>query len=258
MAKDPAFLFYPGDYISGTMHLNFEEKGAYIDLLMLQFNQGHMTYHMIGRVLGQSLDKVWPSIQDKFITDSDGRYFNNRLDEEKLRRQKYTDSRRNNVSGNNQHTKKQKNKGGHMTGHMENENINENENIDRSKTEKVDSQIFKNIISELNSLTGSEFKHTAKKTIELISSRINDGYTEQDIIDVIILKSHNWKSDPDMGQYLRPSTLFRKSNFENYIQEVIKIKKNPTIINKNGGNKNTDYNYGYSTIIEAIERDRDR
>jgi len=38
MAKDPAFLFYPNDYIGGTMGMTFEEKGAYIELLMLQFN----------------------------------------------------------------------------------------------------------------------------------------------------------------------------------------------------------------------------
>jgi len=37
MAKDPAFLFYPGDWQLGTMHLTLLEKGCYMELLVLQF-----------------------------------------------------------------------------------------------------------------------------------------------------------------------------------------------------------------------------
>ena len=48
--KDPAFLFYPNDWIGGTMGMTFEEKGAYMELLILQFNRGHMTTHMIGHM----------------------------------------------------------------------------------------------------------------------------------------------------------------------------------------------------------------
>ena len=68
MSKDPAFLFYPNDYLGGTMGMTFEEKGAYIELLMLQFNRGHMTEHMIGHTVGQ----LWKNIKDKFIQDPTG------------------------------------------------------------------------------------------------------------------------------------------------------------------------------------------
>jgi uncharacterized protein YdaU (DUF1376 family) len=53
MAKDPAFLFYPNDWIGGTMGMTFEEKGAYMEILMMQFNRGHMTSHMVGQTVGQ-------------------------------------------------------------------------------------------------------------------------------------------------------------------------------------------------------------
>lgn len=127
MAKDPAFLFYPNDWIGGTMGMTFEEKGAYMELLMTQFNRGHMTLHMIAQVVGQN----WEKIKDKFIKDENGLWYNERLEEEKLKRQNFSESRRNNVSGNNQHTKnreknKPKNEGknnGHMTSHMEDVNI---------------------------------------------------------------------------------------------------------------------------------------
>jgi uncharacterized protein YdaU (DUF1376 family) len=120
MAKDPAFLFYPGDYLGGTMGMSFEEKGAYMELLMMQFNAGHMTSHMIGQVVGQ----LWVKIQHKFIKDDKGLYFNVRLEEEQNKRKRFTDSRKNNIKGKNQHTKKK----AHMTSHMENENEDEDTN----------------------------------------------------------------------------------------------------------------------------------
>lgn len=119
MSKDPAFLFYPNDYLGGTMGMTFEEKGAYIELLMLQFNRGHMTEHMIGHTVGQ----LWKNIKDKFIQDPTGLWYNVRLDEEKSKRMAFTQSRRNNIKGVNQHTL------GHMTSHMDNVNVNEDKNI---------------------------------------------------------------------------------------------------------------------------------
>lgn len=118
MSKDPAFLFYPGDWLSGTQGMTFEQKGAYMELLMMQFNRGHMTSHMVGQVVGQ----IWDEIQNKFIQDENGLWYNVRLDEEKNKRKLFTASRKNNLKGNNQYTKKEEKKVGHMTSHMENEN----------------------------------------------------------------------------------------------------------------------------------------
>lgn len=118
MSKDPAFLFYPNDYIGGTMGMTFEEKGAYIELLMTQFNRGHMSGQVVGQVVGQ----LWGRIKDKFKVDEKGMYFNERLDIEIEKRKAFVQSRLNNISGKNQYTKK----GGHLEGHtssrMEDEN----------------------------------------------------------------------------------------------------------------------------------------
>ena len=127
MAKDPAFLFYPNDYIGGTMGMTFEEKGAYIEILMLQFNRGHMTSHMIGQLVGQ----LWESIKCKFIQDEQGLWYNVRLDQEKDKRMSFTQSRRNNIKGLNQHTTGHTI--GHMTSHMEDENEDVNRNINKVK-----------------------------------------------------------------------------------------------------------------------------
>lgn len=108
------------------MGMTFEEKGAYMELLMMQFNRGHMTSHMIGQAVGQ----LWDNVKVKFEVDEDGRYFNARLELEKEKRKKYIDSRSNNKMGRNQHSKSVKKDGrliGHMSKHMENENENEND-----------------------------------------------------------------------------------------------------------------------------------
>jgi len=134
MGKDPAFLFYPNDWLGGTLGMTFEEKGAYLELLMLQFNRGHMTAHMIGQTVGQ----LWDKIKDKFVCDSNGLYYNERLESEVEKRRNYCESRKNNISGKNQYsnnsghmtTHTTSHMDGHTTGHMENENGNRNNSID--------------------------------------------------------------------------------------------------------------------------------
>lgn len=120
MAKDPAFLFYPGDWLGGTMAMSYEEKGIYISLLMLQFNNGHMTIDMMGQYIGHMFGQFWGRYQDKFVKDDNGLYYNEKLEEEKNKRKAFIGSRYNNKTGKNQHTSES----GHMTNHMENENGN--------------------------------------------------------------------------------------------------------------------------------------
>lgn len=108
--KDPAFLFYPGDWVGGTLLLNRAQKGAYMDILIAQFNNGPLTLEEIKTLLGADFGH-WNSLSKKF-TFMDGRYTNERLEIEKNKRSAYTSSRRNNAK--------------HMHEHMEDRNRNEN------------------------------------------------------------------------------------------------------------------------------------
>ena len=132
--KDPAILWYPSDWISGTMGMTLEEKGAYMEVLMMQFSRGHMTSQMVGQLIGQK----WDAVKHKFVQDENGLWYNERMDMEKEKRKRYVDTRKNNLKGFNQYTK---NKGGHMggrlTSHMENENEIENKSIIPPSIESV-------------------------------------------------------------------------------------------------------------------------
>lgn len=95
MAKDPAFLFYSDNFLSGTMFFSDEQCGKYIRLLCAQHQSGHLQEkHMI--FICKSYDK---DIFDKFIKDEDGLYYNERLDQEINKRKSYSESRSNNKKG---------------------------------------------------------------------------------------------------------------------------------------------------------------
>jgi uncharacterized protein YdaU (DUF1376 family) len=98
MAKDPAFLFYPGDWLQGTMGMTFEEKGAYFELLIFQFNNGKFSKASAKQVLSICSASVFEKVIQKF--DTDGTLFwKQRLIDEIERRKKFSESRRNNAKG---------------------------------------------------------------------------------------------------------------------------------------------------------------
>jgi len=187
MAKDPAFLFYPGDYISGTMYLDFECKGAYIDLLMLQFQKDHMSIHMIKQVLGHRHEHIWPQISDKFLV-KEGRYWNERLRIEKYLRSNYCNSRKNNRNGG---SHKSPHKNNHMSSHMEDENEDINEDINTGLKQG------KNINSKNNHMTKNDQLKVAlpfsepefiEKWAEWIDERSKKkikSYTERGVVRVL-------------------------------------------------------------------------
>ena len=86
----------------------------------------------------------------------------------------------------------------------------------------------KEILQKLNELTGVKYREI-KSNLTKISALIEQGFTKEQIIEVIILKVAEWKNNPVMAQYLRPSTLFRDTNFENYVNQVNLVKQNPKL-----------------------------
>lgn len=93
MAKDPALLFYTSDFLSSTQGLTLEETGMLIKLLCVQHQNGHLTEKAIKLSVGE----VSVDVLSFFQKDENGLYFNERLDKEKERRAKFTESRRKNI-----------------------------------------------------------------------------------------------------------------------------------------------------------------
>lgn len=123
MAKDPAVLFYTSDFLSGTFTMDNEQVGKYIRLLCLQHQKGKLSEKDM-----LSICKAYDvEIFDKFKVE-DGFYYNERMYNETIRRQKFSESRRNNAKS----TKKESTSEAyaeHMETETENRTITINENI---------------------------------------------------------------------------------------------------------------------------------
>ena len=83
MAKDPAFLFYPSDFLTGTMFMNHEQIGIYMRLLCSQHQHGGI----IDKLSFNSLVGENEILRSKFIEVEIG-FYNERLANEMEKRNK--------------------------------------------------------------------------------------------------------------------------------------------------------------------------
>ena len=89
----------------------------------------------------------------------------------------------------------------------------------KSNTNTKTNSLSKEIIDYLNIKTNSNYRYTSESTNQFIKARLDENYTLEDFKYVIDIKSNKWLNDPKMSDFLRPKTLFAKTNFESYLNE---------------------------------------
>ena len=101
------------------------------------------------------------------------------------------------------------------------------ENINMS--DESDAAPYKTIIEYLNKKVNKKFSYKSVSNRKLIKARFNEGYKLEDFIKVIDIKTNEWINDEKMKNYLQPSTLFRGSNFDKYLnQELPELSNDET------------------------------
>lgn len=115
MSKDPAFLFYSSDFLTGTALMSDEQVGKYIKLLCYQHQKGHLTERDMLKICSTHDEDIFC----KFEKDENGLYYNARLQQEVEKRKAYSESRRQNRI-----KKDMNNISNSYDKHMENENEN--------------------------------------------------------------------------------------------------------------------------------------
>lgn len=212
--KNPAFLFYSSDFLTGVRLMNYEEIGKYITLLCLQHQQGHLSEDDMLSICEEYI----PRIYSKFQQDSDGKYFNNRLEIEGIKREKYTESRRAN------RLKKT------YVKHMENENVNENINIFISNN-NYSSNLKNIIISWLDYKLERKENYQEKGFKSLLTQIKNkvDKFGEEKVIEVITASmASNYKGiifDKLTKSESHQSTKMYKTNFERSQEALRKARE---------------------------------
>jgi uncharacterized phage protein (TIGR02220 family) len=103
---------------------------------------------------------------------------------------------------------------------------------------KSNDDMIVEIINYLNECTGKSYKPTSKVAIVNINARLKEGYTKDDFIKVISVKSTKWLGTK-FEDYLTPNTLFG-NKFESYLNENITKEK-------------TKQENAYEQVIKATE-----
>lgn len=132
MAKDPAFLFYSQDFLTGTMFMSNEEIGIYVKLLCAQHQHGGI----IKKEDFISVTKDNPNIKSKFVECDEG-FYNERLTEEMIKRSKKSANLSQNAKKGWALRKKSKSNANASNLHMPIENENEDENEIKKENKKI-------------------------------------------------------------------------------------------------------------------------
>lgn len=78
----------------------------------------------------------------------------------------------------------------------------------------------KELIEYINVATEKNFPIVSKVTDKFLKPRYSEGRTVEECKLVIDNRVKRWLKDPERYQYLRPSTFFRPTNFENWLIEA--------------------------------------
>ena len=176
MSKDPAFLFYSSDFLTGTALMSDEQVGKYIKLLCYQHQKGHLTERDMLKICSTHDE----DILCKFEKDENGLFYNVRLQQEVEKRKAYSESRRQNRI-----KKDMNNISNSYDKHMENENenviVNRNSIKNKKNLEKKEETIYRS------------FAHLKITTAE-VDKIIADGWERQQV-DEILDEIENYRNN---------------------------------------------------------------
>lgn len=192
--KDPAFLFYSSDFLTGCTNLTMEERGQYISLLCIQ----HQTGHLSEKTIRLSVGIVSDDIMSKFKKDENGLFYNERLEIEVEKRANFVGTRRTN---------------GSLGGRPKKENTEEEKPIGlplAKPTAKPTKKLIVNedvneIITDIHNLFDS--KYLSEKTKSTLTLLLNSYKKEQIINAIKWAKSNDFWND----KFLSPAKLNTKN-----------------------------------------------
>ena len=91
--------------------------------------------------------------------------------------------------------------------------------VSKSRTSKQFSQEAYNVMEFFRNRTGKNFQDN-DANLKLAQDRLNEGYSESDLMRIIRQKTKDVKAGKFDVLYLRPKTLFNKTNAANYQGEI--------------------------------------
>ncbi len=78
-------------------------------------------------------------------------------------------------------------------------------------------EVVKDVLSHLNEKTGKQYRWQSRDNQLIITARLKEKYTKEDLLKVIDNQCERWLGDEKMEPYLRPVTIFGRSKIEGYL-----------------------------------------
>lgn len=222
------FKLYMGDYQRDTGALSIAEHGAYF--LMLQYHYatekplptGKDLYRLL-RCESKADRCAVDAVARQFWTEADGGLVNNRAQEEIAGTHAYAEAQ-------SQRANKRWNKPVDMPVHMPT-HVQVQSPIDASHSHSHSQITTKSktlsgkpdaveVLKFLNLKANRNYRDVKANT-EMIQARLAEGFTVAELKQVVAKKCREWINDDKMSEFIRPKTLFSRTNFANYAGELV-------------------------------------
>lgn len=190
--KDPAFMMYSGDFLSGTFTMNYEQRGKFITLMCLQHQKGYLTEADMKSVLNEE-DYL---LAEKFYKADDGNWYNQKMTDVINERKEYTANRLKNFQKkDDKNNHMDTHKVSHMELHTGDEDEDEDKAINKAEYKSKDIIIATKQLDKLTELLDDNNIPAVKQLL----TAIKDDYKSFDNIlqlcygdDIAVL--NNWRN----------------------------------------------------------------
>ena len=78
-------------------------------------------------------------------------------------------------------------------------------------------ETVKEVLTYFNEKTGKQYRWQSRDNQLIITARLKEKYTKEDLLKVIDNQCERWLGDEKMEPYLRPITIFARSKIEGYL-----------------------------------------
>jgi uncharacterized phage protein (TIGR02220 family) len=232
------YQFHIGDYAVHTRHLSLLEDLAYRRLLDWYYTNEKplpLDAEKVARLIGmQDHVKEVSNILSDYFIKSDAGYINKRCDKEISKYKEKADRAKNANSHrwkSETDLKSDTKSDADQIPTNNQEPVTNNQDLDLSgkpdpdppKIEKTGNSELKTqareVLQFLNTKTGRNYQ-PVDANLETLMARFREGFTTTQCRQVIAKKCRDWEHDEKMEPYLRPKTLFNRTNFANYVGEL--------------------------------------
>ena len=124
----------------------------------------------------------------------------------------------------------------------------------KSLLKKLDDPKVEEVIAFMNKLYKRNFKHDSLYATKELRVRLTESSVE-DILKVVANRYAEWKDDAVMEKHLNPTTIFRPSKFDKYLEEALRTKSGQSFVSAKELNLEQGVEFEYEMINDILEKD---